>query len=45
MTEDEFMRGLTTHELLAELRDLKERLVQLERLMEKIAIGLGVEPQ
>ena len=45
MTEDDFVRALTTHELLAELRELKEKLARLESLLERIAVGLGVEPK
>lgn len=43
MTEDE-KRSQLANDILVELRDVRDTLARLERLMEKIALGLGVTP-
>ena len=46
MTDDdrEVARSQAARDILDELRELQEKLARVERLVEQIALGLGITP-
>jgi hypothetical protein len=44
VTEEGDLARLQMRDIIDELREIKETLAQLERLIEQIALGMGVRP-
>jgi hypothetical protein len=43
--EDAIARDMSARDLFAELRDLRDVLARLEKLMVRIALSLGLKPE